>query len=99
MEKRIFLAVVISIALLVGWSVLIPKFFPELVRKPAPAKSATTSTTTPSSTTSTTASATTTAATTSAAPSSPASMSAATAADATPVVAARRQNVVVDTAE
>ena len=35
MEKRIFLAVVISIALLALWSVAIPKFFPELAPKKA----------------------------------------------------------------
>jgi YidC/Oxa1 family membrane protein insertase len=34
MEKRIFLAVVISIALLAIWSAVLPKFFPELVKKP-----------------------------------------------------------------
>jgi YidC/Oxa1 family membrane protein insertase len=38
MEKRIFLAVVISIALLAVWSAVLPKFFPELARKPEPAK-------------------------------------------------------------
>jgi YidC/Oxa1 family membrane protein insertase len=38
MEKRIFLAVVISIALLALWSVVLPKFFPELARKPVPEK-------------------------------------------------------------
>ncbi|HVE71662.1 MAG TPA: membrane protein insertase YidC [Thermoanaerobaculia bacterium] len=38
MEKRIFLAVVISIALLALWSVALPKFFPELARKPEPTK-------------------------------------------------------------
>ena len=36
MEKRIFIAVVISIAFLGLWSLVIPKFFPELVKKPAP---------------------------------------------------------------
>jgi len=36
MEKRIFIAVVISIAFLGLWSVVIPKLFPELVKKPAP---------------------------------------------------------------
>jgi YidC/Oxa1 family membrane protein insertase len=100
MEKRIFLAVVISIALLVGWSVVIPKFFPELVRKSAPAKSATTSTAASSSTNpSTTSSATTPAATTSATPTSPASITAAPSAVATPVAAVHRQNTVVDTAD
>jgi YidC/Oxa1 family membrane protein insertase len=38
MEKRIFLAVVISIALLALWSAILPKFFPELARKPEAAK-------------------------------------------------------------
>ena len=38
MEKRIFLAVVISIALLALWSVALPKFFPELARKPEPTR-------------------------------------------------------------
>jgi YidC/Oxa1 family membrane protein insertase len=38
MEKRIFLAVVISIALLALWSVFIPKFFPELAPKKPDAK-------------------------------------------------------------
>ncbi len=44
MEKRIFLAVVISIALLAGWSVLLPRVFPELARKPEPVKAAATAT-------------------------------------------------------
>jgi YidC/Oxa1 family membrane protein insertase len=35
MEKRIFIAVVISIAFLALWSALVPKFFPELMKKPA----------------------------------------------------------------
>ena len=38
MEKRIFLAVVISIALLALWSAVLPKFFPELAKKPEPTK-------------------------------------------------------------
>lgn len=38
MEKRIFLAVVISIALLGLWSWALPKLFPELAKKPEPAK-------------------------------------------------------------
>ena len=63
MEKRIFIAVILSIALLWGWAVLAPKLFPELVKpkKPAPAQTA------PPATTTTT----TTATTTSAAPSPP----------------------------
>jgi len=40
MEKRIFTAVLISIAMLWGWAVLAPKLFPDLIKKPAPAKTA-----------------------------------------------------------
>src|SRR5438874_11000037 len=74
MEKRIFLAVLLSIAILAMWGPIMQKFFPELVKKPAVTKPATTTTTTTSSpTTSTTAapkstSATVPTATTSAAP-------------------------------
>lgn len=46
MEKRIFLAIVISIALLWGWAALAPKLFPELAKKPVPAKPAIEKTTT-----------------------------------------------------
>lgn len=53
MEKRIFLAVVISIALLVGWSFLLPKVFPELAKKPEPPKPAVTKTAAPTHTTTT----------------------------------------------
>ena len=61
MEKRIFLAVVISIALLGLWSWGLPKFFPELAKKPEPAKveTATNTTTTTTSPTTTTGSGTT----------------------------------------
>ena len=40
MEKRIFLAIVISIAFLWGWAALAPKLFPELAKKPEPPKPA-----------------------------------------------------------
>src|SRR6185436_18172118 len=46
MEKRIFLAIVISIALLWGWAALAPKLFPELAKKPVPTKPAIEKTTT-----------------------------------------------------
>ncbi|HYC62655.1 MAG TPA: membrane protein insertase YidC [Thermoanaerobaculia bacterium] len=46
MEKRIFLAILISLALLWGWAALAPRLFPELVKRPAPAKTSTASTTT-----------------------------------------------------
>jgi YidC/Oxa1 family membrane protein insertase len=36
MEKRIFLAVLISLAVLWSWAALAPKLFPDLVKKPAP---------------------------------------------------------------
>ena len=45
MEKRIFLAIVISIGVLIGWSFLAPMIFPELARKPEPPKPAATATT------------------------------------------------------
>src|SRR5438105_301188 len=53
MEKRIFIAVILSIALLWGWAVVAPKLFPELAkpRKPAPVQ------TTPAPSTTTTAAA------------------------------------------
>ena len=52
MEKRIFIAVILSIALLWGWAVLAPKLFPELVKpkKPAPTQTAPATTTTATST-------------------------------------------------
>ena len=49
MEKRIFVAIVLSIAVLVGWAWLAPKLFPELAKKPAPPTPAVTSTTTTTS--------------------------------------------------
>ncbi len=46
MEKRIFIAIVVSIALLWIWAALAPRFFPELARKPAPPPAKTTTTAT-----------------------------------------------------
>jgi len=54
MEKRIFLAVVISIALLGLWSWALPKFFPELAKKPEAAKVETATKTTTTDTAATT---------------------------------------------
>jgi YidC/Oxa1 family membrane protein insertase len=48
MEKRIFLAIIISIAVLWLWAAVAPKLFPELAKKPAPPKAAATSTASPS---------------------------------------------------
>jgi YidC/Oxa1 family membrane protein insertase len=50
MEKRIFIAIVVSIAVLWIWAALAPKFFPELAKKPAPAVPAKTSTQPPTAT-------------------------------------------------
>ena len=90
MEKRIFLAVVISIALLVTWSALLPKLFPELMKKPQPAKSAATARTTATTTTTPT--------TTATAPSRPASLAAVTTPPAAPIAADRLQTTTIDTA-
>jgi YidC/Oxa1 family membrane protein insertase len=40
MEKRIFLAIVISLGVLVSWATIAPKLFPELAKKPEPPKAA-----------------------------------------------------------
>jgi YidC/Oxa1 family membrane protein insertase len=89
MEKRIFLAVVISIALLGLWSWALPKFFPELAKKPQPAKVATTTAPkTPPSTDTAAAPA----------PATIPSTSVAAAAPAAPVTAARVQISTIDTA-
>jgi YidC/Oxa1 family membrane protein insertase len=40
MEKRLFIAIVLSIAFLLGWAALAPRFFPDLAKKPAVAESA-----------------------------------------------------------
>jgi len=104
MEKRIFLAVVISIGLLVGWSFVVPKLFPELMKKPEPAKTATTSTTSTTSTASTTtntptstaASTTATAPATSTAAPTPTPAVAAAPPSNAPVSADRPQNTVID---
>lgn len=44
MEKRIFVAVIVSLALLWAWAAIAPKLFPDLVKKPAPATAQKTST-------------------------------------------------------
>src|SRR5229473_3327425 len=59
MEKRIFLAVVISIAILATWGIVVPKLFPQFAKQPPPsaqrtvrsAQTATTTTTSPATTT------------------------------------------------
>jgi YidC/Oxa1 family membrane protein insertase len=51
MEKRIFAAVLISIGFLWLWAAVAPKLFPDLMKKPVPAKVETTSTTATATTT------------------------------------------------
>lgn len=46
MEKRIFLAIVISMAILFGWMAIAPVLFPELAKKPVPPKPASATATT-----------------------------------------------------
>jgi YidC/Oxa1 family membrane protein insertase len=99
MEKRIFAAVLISIALLVGWSVVIPKLFPELVKKPEPIATATASTTsvgTSSSSATSSPASTTSSSGTSSVSSVPSTVSADPGATASPVAADRAQTSVID---
>ena len=98
MEKRIFLAIVLSVVVLVAWSWLAPMLFPELARKPEPVKPAQTTTTTtaaPAVTTSPVTATTTAAPTSTAAPAS-STPPALTPAPATPITAASVQNTVID---
>ena len=95
MEKRIFLAVVISIALLGLWSWALPKFFPELAKKPEPAKVTTPATPKPATDTAATTTGTTTS--TSTAPGTIPSTSIAAAAPVAPVSATRVQTSTIDT--
>ena len=90
MEKRIFLAIVISIGLLWLWAAVAPKIFPELAKKPQPAATSTAAGKTDTAATSTTAS------TTTAPVPGAATPAVLTAAPATPVVAERVQLTVVD---
>jgi len=97
MEKRIFIAIGLSIAVLFGWSWLAPKLFPDLVKKPVPPKPAATSTTTAGSTTAPASTATTaTAAATSTAPAATPTLGNAPATPAAPVAAAALQRTVID---
>jgi YidC/Oxa1 family membrane protein insertase len=94
MEKRIFLAILISLGLLWGWAALAPKLFPELVKKPPVTK--------PAERTSTTATTTTGAApksTASTASVTPAPAATAAAVSERPIAAQRVQLTVVETDE
>jgi len=96
MERRIFLAVVISLALLWSWAALAPKLFPELAR---PQKPATTSTTSTSGTTAQTTSATPAAAPTSTTSNAGTLAQSVLAAHATPVAASAQTVTTVNTPE
>lgn len=94
MEKRIFLAILISIALLWGWAAIAPQLFPELAKKPEPAATATTG----STPTTTTATATAPAATTTASGATPAPVPGVSAAPAPqPIAASNVQFPTVET--
>jgi len=92
MEKRIFLAIVLSIALLFGWSVVAPRLFPELARKPKPPAASATDTTATTRPTEVPSTATQSA-------SDPAQSTVAPAAPRTPIAAAAVQRTVIDTPE
>jgi YidC/Oxa1 family membrane protein insertase len=94
MEKRIFLAILISLGLLWGWAALAPKLFPELVKKPAVTKPAEPKAPAPKNAAATESAATTT---TGAPATSPAP--AVSPVSATPIAAERVQLTVVETPE
>ena len=98
MEKRIFLAILISLGLLWGWAALAPRIFPELAKKPTPAVKPAdpiTTTTTTDTATSSAAAATTTSPASATAPTSVAG----SPVTATPIAADRVQLTVVETPE
>jgi YidC/Oxa1 family membrane protein insertase len=95
MEKRIFLAILISLGLLWGWAALAPKLFPELVKKPQPIAKSVDTKTAPSKDATTTGSAT----TASSSPAAPTTAVAAAPGTAAPVSAERVLLAVVETPE
>jgi YidC/Oxa1 family membrane protein insertase len=101
MEKRIFLAILISLGLLWGWAVLAPRLFPELVKRPQAAKPATPAPATATNTTGTAAASTTagttTAGTTTA--TTPTISAATPGTTVAPVAATRVQLTVIETPE
>jgi YidC/Oxa1 family membrane protein insertase len=94
MEKRIFIAILISIGFLWLWAVSVPRLFPELAPKPEAVVTSTTSTTSPATPAPGTATSDSsgTAATT-------ASIAASPAVALAPVTGTVRQNTVIDTPE
>jgi YidC/Oxa1 family membrane protein insertase len=100
MEKRIFLAIVISVALLIGWNLIAPKLFPELARKPVPAsKTGTTSTAAPGTTGTAAPTSTTGGAAGATSTAGETSVPTLTGAPAAPIAATALQRTVVDTPE
>jgi YidC/Oxa1 family membrane protein insertase len=99
MEKRIFLAILISIGLLWGWAAIAPKLFPELAKKAQPVKPTAQSTPAATTTAPDTAAATATTASSAATPISAVSIAPAPAPSATPIAAERVQHAVIDTPE
>ena len=104
MEKRIFAAIILSIGVLVLWSWIAPTLFPELARKPVPAKPIATTTTAPATTTGGALPAPATVSSTTASPSAATSTSlgagsaaVAPTTTALPVAATSVQNTVIDT--
>jgi len=97
MEKRIFIAVVISIAILAMWGAVVPRLFPQFAKKETPAQTQKSVKTTPAATTTTTA--TTTGAPASAGPSSaptPSPAKAGAPSTIAPVAAAAESQTIVD---
>ncbi|MFL6247469.1 MAG: membrane protein insertase YidC [Thermoanaerobaculia bacterium] len=89
MEKRIFLAILISLGLLWGWAALAPRLFPELVKRPQATKPAA-----PKPVTTTTSATETTA---SSAPAAPSITAAAPSTPVAPVAAKQVKLTVIDT--
>lgn len=87
MEKRIFVAVLVSLAVLWAWAAIAPKLFPDLVKQQKPAATQTVRTTTAAATTTATAGAA-KSTTTTTAPAKPATTTAAAAAPALPPMSA-----------
>ena len=99
MEKRIFLAILISLGLLWGWAALAPKLFPELVKKPPVSKPAEPKAPAANAGATTTGSTTATTGTTGASPAATTPAGSAAPVIAAPIAAERVQLTVVETTE
>lgn len=98
MEKRIFLAILISLGLLWGWAALAPRLFPELVKRPQAVKPVT-PTPTPATATSTTGTSTIGTSATATTTDAPAISAATPATPVAPVAATQVKLTVVETSE